>query len=123
MSLSRVRGPVRSAVWALCGTAAASYLTLAVLVLGGTFIAVAGPRQSLHVQTQALHAQLAAAPQLDTAVLATADWDAFTSSLAGANGVAPILGSAQIGDVTSQLAGDFGRAGLPLSRPRPTGPA
>ncbi len=114
MSLSRVRGPVRSAVWALCGTAAASYLTLAVLVLGGTFIAVAGPRQSLHVQTQALHAQLAAAPQLDTAVLATADWDAFTSSLAGANGVAPILGSAQIGDVTSQLAGDFSRAGLPL---------
>ncbi|HTT54905.1 MAG TPA: FtsX-like permease family protein [Streptosporangiaceae bacterium] len=108
------RNRVRAAVRALCGTAAASYLTLAVLVLGGTFIAVAGPRQSLHAQTQALQAQLAAAPQLDRAVLATADWDGFTSSLAGPSGVAPTLGSAQIASVTSQLAGGFTGLGLPL---------
>jgi len=99
---------------ALFGTAAASYLTLAVLVLGGTFIAVAGPRQSLHIQTQALQDQLAATPQVDTAIMASADWGGFTSSLAGASGVAPILGAAQISGVTGQLAGDFAGAGLPV---------
>ena len=88
------------AVRGLFGTAIASYLTLAVLVLGSTFIAMAGPRQSLHIQTQALQDQLRTVPPVDTAVLATADWNAFTSSLAGVNGVAPLLYSTQLGTVT-----------------------
>ncbi len=108
---------VRVLVRALCGTAAASYLTLAVLVLGGTFIAVTGPRQSLHIQTQALQAQLRTVPPVDTAVLATADWNAFTSALAGVNGVAPLLYPPQVSAVTSQLASDFTGTGLPLARP------
>ena len=99
------------------GSAAASYLTLAVLVLGGTFIAVAGPRQSLHIQTQALQAQVRTVPPVDTAVLASADWDAFTSALAGVNGVAPLLYPPQVSSVTSQLAGSFAGGGLPLSGP------
>lgn len=102
---------------ALFGSAVASYLTLAVLVLGGTFIAVAGPRQSLHIQTQALQDQLRTVPPLDTAVLASADWNAFTSALAGANGVSPLMYSSQLGAVTGQLANSFGGAGLPLSAP------
>ena len=65
----------------LFGTAVASYLTLAVLVLGSAFIGVAGPRQSLHIQTRALQDQLATVPPLDTSVQATADWNAFTSAL------------------------------------------
>jgi putative ABC transport system permease protein len=101
----------------LFGTAMASYLTLAVLVLGSTFIAMAGPRQSLHIQTQALQDQLRTVPPVDTAVLATADWNGFTSSLAGVNGVAPLLYSTQLGTVTGQLANGFGGAGLPLSAP------
>lgn len=101
----------------LFGTAVASYLTLAVLVLGSTFIAVAGPRQSLHVQSQALQAKLRTVPRADTAVLATADWNGFTSALAGANGVAPLLHPAQLAAVTGRLASDFGGAGLPLSGP------
>ena len=109
--------PVQRVVRGLCGTAAASYLTLAVLVLGSTFIAVAGPRQSQHTQTGALQAQLRTTPPVDTAVLSTADWNGFTSALAGANGVAPLLYSNQLGTVTGQLASDFGGAGLPLSAP------
>ena len=101
----------------LFGTAVASYLTLAVLVLGSTFIAMAGPRQSLHIQTQALQDQLRTVPPVDTAVLATADWNAFTSSLAGVNGVAPLLYSTQLGTVSGQLANGFAGAGLPLSAP------
>ncbi len=101
----------------LFGTAMASYLTLAVLVLGSTFIAMAGPRQSLHIQTQALQDQLRTVPPVDTAVLATADWNAFTSSLAGVNGVSPLLYSTQLGTVTGQLANGFAGAGLPLSAP------
>ena len=105
------------AVRGLFGTATASYLTLAILVLGSTFIAMAGPRQSLHIQTQALQDQLRTVPPVDTAVLATADWNAFTSALAGVNGVAPLLYSAQLGTVTGQLANGFAGAGLPLSAP------
>ncbi len=108
---------VQRAVRGLCGTAVASYLTLAVLVLGSTFIAMAGPRQSLHIQTQALQDQLRTVPPVDTAVLATADWNGFTSSLAGVNGVAPLLYSTQLGTVTGQLANGFAGAGLPLSAP------
>ncbi len=87
------------------------------LVLGGTFIAVTGPRQSLHIQTRALQAQLRTVPPVDTAVLATADWNAFTSALAGVNGVAPLLYPRQVSAVTSQLASDFTGTGLPLARP------
>ena len=105
------------AVRGLFGTATASYLTLAILVLGSTFIAMAGPRQSLHIQTQALQDQLRTVPPVDTAVLATADWNAFTSALAGVNGVAPLLYSTQLGTVTGQLANGFAGAGLPLSAP------
>jgi putative ABC transport system permease protein len=95
----------------------ASYLTLAVLVLGSAFIGVAGPRQSLHIQTRALQDQLATVPPLDNSVQATADWNAFTSALAGINGVAPLLYTTQLGAVTGQLASDFTGAGLPLSGP------
>jgi putative ABC transport system permease protein len=102
---------------ALFGTALASYLTLAVLVLGGTFIAVAGPRQSLHIQTQALQAQLRTVPPVDTSVQATADWNGFTSALAGVNGVAPVLHQTHFSTVTGQLASNFTGAGLPLSAP------
>jgi putative ABC transport system permease protein len=108
---------VQQAGRGLFGTAMASYLTLAVLVLGSTFIAMAGPRQSLHIQTQALQDQLRTVPPVDTAVLATADWNGFTSSLAGVNGVAPLLYSTQLGTVTGQLANGFAGAGLPLSAP------
>jgi putative ABC transport system permease protein len=108
---------VQRAVRGLFGTAAASYLTLAILVLGSAFIAMAGPRQSLHIQTQALQDQLRTVPPVDTAVLATADWNAFTSSLAGVNGVSPLLYSAQLGTVSGQLANGFAGAGLPLSAP------
>ncbi len=108
---------VRVLARTLFGTAAASYLTLAVLVLGGTFIAVAGPRHSLHIQTQALDEQLSQARPVDTAVLASADWNAFTSALAGASGVAPLLSPAQVRAVTGQLGSGFAGAGLPLAGP------
>jgi putative ABC transport system permease protein len=101
----------------LFGTALASYLTLAVLVLGSAFIGVAGPRQSMHIQTQALQGQLRTVPPVDTSVQATADWNGFTSALAGVNGVAPLLYTPQLGAVTGQLAGDFTGAGLPLAAP------
>jgi putative ABC transport system permease protein len=112
-----IGAPVQRVARGFFGTAAASYLTLAVLVLGGTFIAVAGPRQSLHVQTQALQHQLRTVPPVDTSVQATADWGGFTSALAGVDGVAPLLYQAQFSSVTSQLAGGFAAAGLPLTGP------
>ncbi len=114
----RIKAPRRrKANRVLFGTAAASYLTLAVLVLGAAFIGVAGPRQSLHIQTQALRTQLRTVPPVDTAVLASADWNGFTSSLAGVAGVAPLLSPAQVSAVTGQLASDFAGAGLPLTGP------
>ena len=104
-----------AAARAWCGTAGASHLALALLVLGCTGLALAGPRAALGFRTAALQRTLAGVPALDSAVAADADWTSFTSTLAGTSGVSTDLAPAQLGEVTGQLAHDLGADGLPLS--------
>jgi len=106
-----------AAVRAWWGTAVASHVALAVLVLGCTFLALAGPRVALGIRTDALRRTLSGAPALTTAVAANAGWTSFTSTLAGTSGVSSILTPGRLGEVTGQLARDLGGDGLPLSPP------
>ena len=61
------------------GGAPVSALALALLVLGCVFVAVAGPRYSLHSRTRALQQDLAALAPVDQAVQLTDDWNSFTA--------------------------------------------
>lgn len=106
-----------AAVRAWCGTAVASHVALAVLVLGCTCLGLAGPRVALGIRTDALRRTLSGIPALTTAMAANADWTSFTSTLAGTSGVSSILTPGQFGEVTGQLARDLGGDGLPLSPP------
>ena len=106
-----------AAVRAWWGTAVASHVALAVLVLGCTCLALAGPRAALGIRTDALRRTLSGAPALTTAVVANAGWTSFTSTLAGTSGVSSILTPGRVGEVTGQLARDLSGDGLPLSPP------
>ena len=106
-----------AAVRAWWGTAVASHVALAVLVLGCTCLALAGPRVALGIRTDALRRTLSGVPALTTAVTANAGWTSFTSTLAGTSGVSSILTPGQLGEVTGQLARDLSGDGLPLSPP------
>ena len=111
--MTRVRAAVRT--WP--GSAGGSHLALAVLVFACTFLAVAGPRESLAFHTRALQHTVAGIPRADQSVTATADWNGFTSALSGNNQGQNITGD-QIDDVTGELASDFTADGLPLSPAR-----
>src|SRR6516162_2711296 len=66
------------AAWpAWTGTAAAASVTLALLVLVCTFVAVAVPRASLGYRTAVLHRTIAAAPAEQKTVLADGDLSGF----------------------------------------------
>ena len=56
------------------GGAPVSVLALTLLVLGCVFVAVAGPRYSLHSRTRVLQQDLAVLTPVDRAVQVTDDW-------------------------------------------------
>ena len=92
----------------MTGTGAAASLTLALLVLICTFVAVAVPRASLGYRTAVLQRTLAAVPAAQKTVLADGD-------LSG-TGEGP-LSPAQLEGARVHLAAGLHRDGLPLAGP------
>ena len=98
------------AAWpAITGTAAAASVTLALLVLVCTFVAVAVPRASLGYRTAVLQRTFHAAGPAQEAVLADGDL-----SVQGG----PPLSTGQLEAARLQFAAGLRREGLPLSAPR-----
>ena len=90
------------------GTGTAATIMLALLVLGCVFVAVAGPRENLAAQTQALRKAFAASSPQAASVVATADWNQFTQDIANSSPFSPpnpLVTSTQISEVTSQIRG------------------
>jgi putative ABC transport system permease protein len=99
------------------GTGTAATMMLALLVLACVFVAVAGPRENLAAQTQALRKALAASSPQAASVVATADWNQFTSNLPILYPSPPnaFVTSTQISEATSQIRGDLTSDGVPLA--------
>ena len=108
MRVSRLRAQL--------GGAPVSALALALLVLGCVFVAVAGPRYSLHSRTLALQRALAALAPVDKAVQVTDDWSSFTTEATGTS--PPMLANSQLSESQSQLAHFLTAAPLPLGAGR-----
>jgi putative ABC transport system permease protein len=104
----------------LTGMSTIATVALAVLVFGCVLAATAGPREALATRTQALHQTLAATPSVAQSVTATSTWSDITgeiesSSFKGSSNIN--LTDSDIGDITSQLHGDFNRGVVHLSAP------
>ena len=100
------------------GTGTAATMVLALLVLACVFVAVAGPRENLAAQTQALRKAFAASSSQAASVVATADWNQFTQNIANSSPFSPpnpFLTSTQISEVASQVRGDLTSDGIPLA--------
>ena len=95
------------------GGAPVSALALTLLVLGCVFIAVAGPRYSLHARNRALQHDLAGVTPVDQAVQVTYDWNTFTTQVSGS--IPPMLDDSQLSESRSQLAQFLTTASLPLT--------
>ena len=94
------------------GGAPVSTLALTLLVLGCVFVAVAGPRYSLHSRTRALQQDLAALAPVEQAVQLTDDWNSFTTQVSGSSPL--MLGDSQLSESRSQLARFLRATPLPL---------
>jgi putative ABC transport system permease protein len=105
-----LRDRIRAAWPALTGTATAASVTLALLVLVGTLVAVAVPRASLGYRTAVLQRAFQAAGSAQKAVLADGD-------LSGQNGAQP-LDAGLLDAAQAQLAAGLRRDGLPLGPQR-----
>jgi putative ABC transport system permease protein len=98
------------------GTGAAATVVLALLVLGCVFVAVAGPRESLATQTQALRKTFADASPLASSVVASSNWNQFVPDIDPNFAADPQYASVtsqQLAEVTSQLRGDLAADGVP----------
>lgn len=102
----------RSWLRAQVGGAPVSALALALLVLGCVFVAVAGPRYSLHSRTRALQHDLAALAPVDRAVQVTDDWNTFAIQVSGSS--PPALDDSQLSESRGQLARFLTATPLPL---------
>jgi len=89
-----------------------SALALALLVLGCVFVAVAGPRYSLHARTAALQHGLAGLSPVEKAVQVSDDWDSFTTQVSASSPL--MLDDSQLGESHRQLARFLARTSLPL---------
>ena len=94
------------------GGAPLSVLALTLLVFGCVFVAVAGPRYSLHSRTQALQHDLAALSPVEKAVQVSDDWNSFASQVTDSS--PPVLGDSQFSESRSQLARFLTATPLPL---------
>src|SRR5256884_1162948 len=96
-----------AASWvAATGVATAASLALAILVLAGSFIAVAVPRASLGYRTQVVQRIFHAASSQQTAVLGDANLSGLDQAL---------LSAGQLALAGRQLSGSLRRDGLPLA--------
>ena len=102
----------RSWLRAQVGGTPVSALALALLVLGCVFVAVAGPRYSLHSRTRALQHELAGVLPVDRAVQVTDDWYTFANTVS--QSTPPILDDSQLGESRNQIARFLAKTPLPL---------
>ena len=91
----------------------ASSLALGLLVLVLVFVALAGPAQSLRVQTQALRQQLAGLPPTTTAVDVSADWNTLITTLELEPG--DVFSSDELASARDALRGSFTAASVPIT--------
>ena len=90
-----------------------SVLALTLLVLGCVFVAVAGPRYSLHSRTRVLKQDLAVLTPVDRAVQVTDDWGSFAGQVTDA--IPPALDDSQLSESRRQLAHFLTATPLPLA--------
>ena len=86
MSPPDLRGRIAASWMAATGVATAASLALAILVLAGSFIAVAVPRASLGYRTQVVQRIFHAAPSQQTAVLGDANLSGLSQGYLSASG-------------------------------------
>ncbi len=94
------------------GGAPVSVLALTLLVFGCVFVAVAGPRYSLHSRTRVLQQDLAALAPVEQAVQLTDDWNSFATQASGS--IPPMLADSQLSESRSQLAQFLKATPLPI---------
>ncbi len=94
------------------GGAPVSVLALTLLVLGCVFVAVAGPRYSLHSRTRVLRQDLAVLTPVDRAVEVSVDWSSFANQVS--NSIPPVLDDSQLSESQRQLAHFLAATPLPL---------
>jgi putative ABC transport system permease protein len=84
------------------------------MVLGCVFVAVALPRQDLHMQTRAWQQTLSTVPAVEKSVVASGDWSQLDS-----NPVSPdyTLSATDIGTEATVLAGGLSGVPVPLAPP------
>ena len=105
-----------SGLRAQVGGTTVSALALTLLVLGCVFVAVAGPRYSLHSRTRALQHELAGIAPVDTAVQVTDDWYTFANQVT--NNIPPNLDDSQLSESRTQIAQFLTATPLPLGAGR-----
>jgi putative ABC transport system permease protein len=106
MSPRDLRGRIAASWVAATGVATAASLALAILVLAGSFIAVAVPRASLGYRTQVVQRIFHAAPSQQTAVLGDANLSGLSQGY---------LSAGELALAGRQLSGSLLRDGLPLA--------
>ncbi len=102
----------RSWLSAQVGGATVSALALTLLILGCVFVAVAGPRYSLHSRTRALQHELAGVAPVDRAVQVTEDWLTFANEVSFTT--PPALYDDQLRESRSQISHFLAATPLPL---------
>ena len=104
-----------SAAWRQ--TTASGVLPTAVfvlMVLGAVFVAVAAPRQDLHMQTRALQQVFSSAPAIEDSVVASADWHGLVGNEPGQ---AATLRAADLDAQAGVLADGLSGVPVPLAPP------
>jgi len=102
----------RSWLRAQVGGTTVSALALTLLVLGCVFVAVAGPRYSLHSRTRALQHELAGVTPVDRAVQVTDDWLTFANTVSFST--PPVLDDSQLDESRRQISHFLATTPLPL---------
>jgi putative ABC transport system permease protein len=104
----------------LTGVRIVATAALALLTLGAVCAATAAPRKALATTTQALHQTLATASPLSQTITASAPWSGIANALnppaPGSSGNQLLTGN-QIGEILSQLHGDFNHGLVHLQPP------
>ena len=104
----------------LTGVRIVATAALALLTLGAVCAATAAPRKALATTAQAVHQTLAAAPPLSQTIAASAPWSGIANALnppaPGGSGNQLLTGN-QIGEISSQLHGDFSHGLVHLQPP------
>jgi putative ABC transport system permease protein len=112
--LSAAAGQVATGWREITSAGAAPTAAFTLMLFGCVFVAVAVPRQDLHMQTRALQQIFSTVPAVEKSVVASGDWDQVDS-----NPVSPdyTLSAADIDTETAALAAGISGVPVPLAPP------